>query len=214
MDNARPMPADPLEELARMPGDLERLAAELAGESGRTRPPDGSFSFVERVWHLADLEKEGFAERIRLLSTEDDRSSPISTVRIARERDYRSLAVADGLAAFSRARAANLAALRSLTERARPGVQEGVGPDTLAEIPGRMIEHDRAHRAARDADAASPGLLISDRPPRRQRGQPSPVRRLPGPRTAIQDLIRVGPRRSSRRRLPLPGPSDAAVLLN
>lgn len=154
MDNARPMPADPLEELARMPRDLERLAAELAGERERTRPPDGSFAFVEHVWHLADLEREGFAERIRLLRTEENPPLPdFDGARIARERDYRRLAVADGLEAFSKARAANLAALRSLSdaERSRAGTQEGVGRVMLGEIPARMLEHDRSHRGEIDA---------------------------------------------------------------
>ncbi|HET7452065.1 MAG TPA: DinB family protein [Thermoanaerobaculia bacterium] len=140
---------DSFDELARMPGDLERLAAELPEDAARRRPHDDAFAFVEHVWHLADLEREGFAERIRRLLSE---SSPVlpdfDGARIARERDYRSLALAEGLATFTRARAANVTTLRSCSaaDRARGGTQEGVGSVTLGEIPGRMLEHDRSHR--------------------------------------------------------------------
>lgn len=137
-----------------MPGFLARVAAALPGDLARRRPPDGSFAFVEHVWHLADLETEGFAERIRRLLAEEGPALPdFDGARIARERDYRCRTVAEGLDRFSAARAANLAALRSLTdaERARAGVQEGVGRVTLGEIPDRMLEHDRSHRGELDA---------------------------------------------------------------
>lgn len=147
-DNASPMD-DPLAELARMPGDLEGRAADFPGERARLRPSDGSFSFVEHVWHLADLESEGFAQRIRRLLAEVEPELPdFDGARIARERDYRSRTVEEGLARFRTARAANLATLRSCSaaDSARAGTQEGVGPVTLGELPGRMLEHDRSHR--------------------------------------------------------------------
>jgi hypothetical protein len=69
--------------------------------------------------------------------------------RIARERDYRSRCLVEGLAAFALARHENLVALDALTDaqRSRGGTQDGVGPITLRDIPGRMLEHDRSHRA-------------------------------------------------------------------
>ena len=140
---------DPFGELARMPRDLERFAAKLPDDRMRLRPHDDAFAFVEHVWHLADLEREGFAERIRRLLSETSPTLPdFDGARIARERNYRSLGLPEGLATFTQARAANLAALRSCSaaDRARAGVQEGVGPVTLGEIPHRMLEHDRSHR--------------------------------------------------------------------
>ena len=69
---------------------------------------------------------------------------------VAAERDYRSRSFADGLAAFTAARSANLARLRALpvSARARRGRQDGVGAITLGDIIPRMMrEHDDSHRA-------------------------------------------------------------------
>ena len=138
-----------LSELSRMPELLERLALGFPGERARQRPAAESFSFVEQVWHLADLEGEGFGERIRRLLAEDGPALPdFDGARIAAERDYRSREVSEGLGAFSDARERNLAILRGLTadERARSGWQEGVGSLALGDLPGKMLEHDRSHR--------------------------------------------------------------------
>jgi len=55
----------------------------------------------------------------------------------------------EGIAAFSAARTANLARLRSVPETAwgRAGHQEGVGRVTLRDVPRMMHEHDDSHRA-------------------------------------------------------------------
>jgi len=138
-----------LSALADMPPLLERLAPRFSGERARTRPAGGSFSFVEHVWHLADLEKDGYGERIRRLLAEDRPELPdFDGARIAAERDYRSREISEGLAAFSDARRRNLATLRELTaaQRARRGRQEGVGPLALGDLPKKMLEHDRSHR--------------------------------------------------------------------
>jgi hypothetical protein len=139
--------------LARMPALLERLAPTFSGERARMRPAADSFSFVEHLWHLADLEEEGFAERIRLLLAEDRPVLPdFDGARIARERGYLGRHPGEGLARFSLARDRNLAALSGLTaaERAREGTQEGVGSITLGDLPGRMLEHDRSHETELD----------------------------------------------------------------
>jgi hypothetical protein len=56
--------------------------------------------------------------------------------------------LAEGLAAFREARRRNLARLRTLTaaEWPRTGVQEGVGPIALCDVPAMMAEHDAGHR--------------------------------------------------------------------
>jgi len=132
-----------------MAAHLADQSAHFPGELAARRPEGGAFSFVEHVWHLADLEREGFGARIRRLLAEDDPVLPdFDGARIARERDYRSRSVADGLAAFARARAENIASLGALTdvERGRSGTQEGVGPLALRDLPARMGEHDSSHR--------------------------------------------------------------------
>jgi hypothetical protein len=139
-----------LARLERMPGELRAAAARLGGDHALDAPPGGGFSLVEQAWHLADLEREGFGARItRLLAEEAPFLPDFDGARIARERDYRSQALDDGLRAFAAARTANLARLRAVPHDAwdRAGTQEGVGRVTLADLPRLMVEHDDSHRA-------------------------------------------------------------------
>jgi hypothetical protein len=130
--------------LERAPTWLFEAAARLDGTSARRRGE--GFAFVEQVWHLADLEREGYGVRIARLREEDRPQLPdFEGDRIARERRYIENDVDAGLTAFARARAANLAALSSVEDWARPGEQDGVGPLTLADVPRMMREHDRGH---------------------------------------------------------------------
>ena len=142
--------ADLLTRLSALPDELRAAAARLGEGRARTPAPDGGFSMVEQAWHLADLEREGFAARIeRLLREEDPLLADFAGARTARERDYRSRGLQEGLAAFTAARADNIARLRAVPATAwtRAGRQEGVGRVTLADIPRRMLEHDQSHRA-------------------------------------------------------------------
>ena len=134
--------------LESTPALLARAAASFSKGQVRTRPCQGGFSFVENVWHLADLEREAYGRRIaRLLSETDPALENFDGERIARERAYQERDLERGLALFSRARAANLAALRRVSgeQWERSGSQEGVGRVTLADIPRMMAEHDRSH---------------------------------------------------------------------
>lgn len=145
---------DRLVRLAAMPSHLESLRTRFSDDRARVRPEPDAFSYVEHVWHLADLETEGFGERIRRLLAEDAPILPdFDGAGVAAERDYRKRDLAEGLAAFAGARGRNVEALRRSTEaeRSRSGVQEGVGPLRLGEIPLRMLEHDRSHRAEIEA---------------------------------------------------------------
>ncbi len=131
-------------ELADTPKILTRVAAAVPATLVRVR--SGPFALVEHLWHLADLEREGFGARIVRLMDEDDPFLPdFDGERIAREREYLRKDAASALAAFAAARAENLARLLAVTDPARAGRQEGVGRVTLGEMPRRMLEHDLAH---------------------------------------------------------------------
>lgn len=137
-------------ELEHMPDFLHATFAELDPARGAEPGPDKLFSPVEQCWHLADLEREGFGARItRLLNEHDPLLPDFDGDRVARERNYRSLSLPEGIAAFREARRRNLAALRAVTEHqwARQGVQEGVGTVGLCDMPSLMAQHDAAHRA-------------------------------------------------------------------
>jgi hypothetical protein len=138
-----------LEALEQMPQYLEQQLCSLTPELTRQQGADGSFSPVEQVWHLADLEREGFGLRIdRLLSETDPQLPDFDGVAIAVTRRYRSLSLSAGLAAFREARQRNLATLRTITAQdwTRSGQQQGVGRVSLCDMPAFMAQHDSAHR--------------------------------------------------------------------
>jgi hypothetical protein len=138
-----------LETLEQMPQYLEQQFRSLTAEMIRQQDADGSFSPVEQVWHLADLEREGFGLRIeRLLSETEPQLPDFDGAAIAVTRRYRSLSLTAGLAAFREARQRNLARLRTIAADAwtRSGQQQGVGRVSLCDLPGFMSQHDAAHR--------------------------------------------------------------------
>jgi DinB superfamily len=139
-----------LEELASMPEFLERTARRMGEANVKVSGPEGGFSLLEHAWHLADLETEGFGERIRRLRTEDDPFlADFQGDRIARERQYSLRDITEGMRRFRAAREANLHALHEVTsaEWDRKGVLEDYGPLTLRDLVLLMSEHDQSHRA-------------------------------------------------------------------
>src|SRR5688572_30494985 len=85
---------------------LARAGTQLSEDTVRQRGTTGGFSLVEHVWHLADLEREGYAARIRRLLSEDEPVlSNFDGNRVARERLYERRNFAEGLIAFTEARA-------------------------------------------------------------------------------------------------------------
>ncbi|HVN99683.1 MAG TPA: DinB family protein [Steroidobacteraceae bacterium] len=148
--------------LARMPRELEALFGPLGAAEARERRGGLAFSPVEQVWHLADLEQEGFGRRIERLRHEaNPHLADFDGDAIAAARDYRSRSMRAGLAAFAAARAANLARLAQLApaEWELRGTQEGVGAVALCDLPVFMGQHDAAHRAEIEAwRAAAPAI--------------------------------------------------------
>jgi len=139
-----------MEALAGMKEFLRKAFGSLTPEEARTPGLDGSFSPVEQVWHLADLEREGFGVRIHRLQTEANPHLPdFDGTRIVAERGYRSLSLAEGLRAFETAREANIGILQALPPEAwvRSGTQEGVGAVSLCDMPAFLHQHDEAHVA-------------------------------------------------------------------
>jgi hypothetical protein len=143
-----------IRELEGMPAFLEAAFLALSSGDATRRGPGDIFSPVEQCWHLADLEREGFGVRIDRLRRE---SAPIlpdfEGASVAKERDYKSRSLREGLALFREERKRNLLALRSLEahEWSRQGMQEGVGTVSLCDIPTFMAQHDSAHRGEIEA---------------------------------------------------------------
>jgi hypothetical protein len=136
---------------------VERVPEAMQG----TRDSVVGFALVEQVWHLADLEEEGFAVRIDRILRESDPSLPdFPGGRLARERRYIEQPLLPALQRFEEARAANVARLAAATDEEwlRTGEQEGVGEVTLARVSEMMMEHDASHAAELRALIAELGL--------------------------------------------------------
>jgi hypothetical protein len=129
-------------------GLIEAVAARLAARDIVTPGLDGAFSFIEHVWHLADLEAEGFAVRISRILAEENPSLPdFDGAAVACERGYRTLPLSEGLVRFAASRSANVERLAGVDAAGwrRGGEQGGAGRITLADMPEKMLAHDRAH---------------------------------------------------------------------
>jgi hypothetical protein len=137
-----------MDALRAMPAALTAAIQSIPAERLTDRGPDDSFSAVEQVWHLADLEREAYSVRIRVLRHETNpRLADFPGDVIAQQRNYRERDLAEGLAAFERAREENIDALRAVAvdEWQRAGEQESVGKVMLCDVPQMMCAHDTGH---------------------------------------------------------------------
>ena len=138
-----------LAELEAMPDFLADRFADVPVSGLTTAGPDDTFSPLEHVWHLADLERDGFALRIERLKAGGHPQLPdFDGGAVAEAGNYKARSLDEGIAAFRAARRDNVAALRDLPAAhwLNTGEQEGVGSVTLCDIPAMMAEHDAIHR--------------------------------------------------------------------
>lgn len=139
-----------IEDLRTFPAILRSLIASAPQARLRVRASNGSFALIEHAWHLADLEVEGYDERIRrILEENEPLLADFKGDEIAEQRRYLELELEPALRRFEDARTANLARIESLNEEQmqRSGEQEGVGRVTIARIVEMMAEHDAGHAA-------------------------------------------------------------------
>ena len=147
---------------------LSRAAAALSPAEARRRPAAGGFSLVENVWHLADLEREGYGLRIRrILSESNPALLNFDGDRMARERSYQERDVDRGIVLFARARGQNLEALRQALARRLEAL--GLAGGGGVRQPRRHLADDGGARSLprygdRESDRRDPG--------RRRRGAP------------------------------------------
>ena len=136
--------------LAETPTVVRQLIGELSADEARQRPAANEFSALEQVCHLRDIEREGYAVRLRRLRDEAEPVLPdINGARLAQERDYQSQDFATALDEFAQARRESMATVEklSLDELQRSGTLEGVGRITVARLLELMRAHDEEHCA-------------------------------------------------------------------
>ena len=156
-----PAPRDPalreaIESLAAMPAALEALYRSFPAGAALWKPrswegiPGETFSALEQLCHLRDIELDGYQVRIRrLLDEERPLLVSLDGYALARERSYATSNAVEALAAFQAARAQTLASLAQVGEShwARSGVFEGYGRVTLASVVHYLASHDQQHLA-------------------------------------------------------------------
>lgn len=141
-------PEDALASLAAMPDALQRRLAGLTDTQLRFKPGADTFSVLENVWHLRDIEVEGYARRLTLLLREENPLlSDLDGSALARERRYNSQPLQPALDAFVGSRRASLAMLADVTpaQLKRRGSFENVGEVSLARLMELWVEHDQGH---------------------------------------------------------------------
>jgi len=139
--------ASALHTLAETPVRLRDLFERMDPAKIRIKPNLSLFSPLEDVWHLYDIEREGYLVRIRRILTEE---SPIlenlDGDRMAVERRYNDLELPAAVAGFSAARTESLGLLHGLPAEAwmRRGEFENRVID-LKTLIDMMVEHDQGH---------------------------------------------------------------------
>ena len=146
---------DVLEELARFPDRLEAHFALVPPELRQWSPPawegipSERLTPVEQVWHVRDIELDGYRERFRRTLQEVHPVLPdLDGEALARERRHADRDPDQALREFRAARAANVALLRGVPPEAfeRTAVFEGI-PVTLRTLVHMLCSHDLQHLA-------------------------------------------------------------------
>ena len=138
---------DAIEKLAKTPEAIREAFAGMDTAKLRRKPSPGLFSPLEDVWHLRDIEGEGYLVRIgRILSENVPVLEDLDGDRLAIERRYNELDLAPAIAGFASARAESLALLKGLPAEAwirqAHFANRVIDLQTLIHM---MVDHDHGH---------------------------------------------------------------------
>lgn len=129
-----------------LPALLDGLPAATLRER---REECGTFSLLEHVWHLHDIDDLGYLQRVRrTLAAKEPRLTDVDGDRLAIERGYQKRSLQPAQRDLLHARRAALQRLRGLKEVAfrREATLEGAGRLTLGDLVLRWRTHDLGHR--------------------------------------------------------------------
>lgn len=145
-----------LHALAAFPDQLEAFYAAIPARRAHWTPPswDGipseSFTPIEQICHIRDIEVDGYQVRItRTLNESNPHLPSIDGERLAKEREYAKANAADVLAAFRSARRDTVECIASLSaaQLERRAVFEGYGLVTVRGLVHYLCSHDQQHLA-------------------------------------------------------------------
>lgn len=112
--------------------------------------PSESFTPIEQICHVRDIETDGYQARLRrTLSESDPFLANIDGYRLARERAYAQAGARAALDAFAEARAGTIGLICALdaSELDRTAVFEDFGTVTLRGLVHLLCSHDQQHLA-------------------------------------------------------------------
>jgi hypothetical protein len=142
--------------LAAFPAQLEAHFSAVPPAFRQWTPPDWnsipseSFTALEQVCHVCDIEVAGYHVRFARTLREDAPFLPsIDSEARAREHDYAQADATSVFTAFRAARAATVALLADLdaAQLARPATFEGYGATSLRGLVHYLCSHDQQHLA-------------------------------------------------------------------
>lgn len=133
-----------------MPRLLRAAIVDASPEELRVRTAAESFCLLEHACHLRDLEREGYAIRLRrMLEEERPALAGFEGDVVARERNYMAQDAHQAAAEFAIVRSAFIqrAEAMAAAQMARTAVFMG-RTITVCDLLAMMVEHDREHREA------------------------------------------------------------------
>lgn len=137
-----------IQELACTPQRVEELIRGLSEEQQAWKLSAEIFSVRENVWHLRDIDVEGYERRVRMILSEECPALPdVDGGKLARERKYNEQPAECGLEDLRRSRAASVERLRacSAEDLKRKAEMQGVGVINLQRLLELWLDHDRSH---------------------------------------------------------------------
>jgi hypothetical protein len=145
-----------LHALTEFPKQLELHYAAIPHEFKSWSPaswdgvPSESFTAIEQVCHVRDIEIEGYHVRFRrTLDEMNPTLASIDSESLASQRSYSTSSAPEAFAAIRLARAKTVQLISGLNEAQllRPAVFEGYGSTTLRSLIHYLCSHDLQHLA-------------------------------------------------------------------
>jgi uncharacterized damage-inducible protein DinB len=142
--------------LAAFPQELKQQLQGLSDAALRFRSTPESWSIVEIVGHMTDVDAI-WPGRVRQMLSADNPELPRVDNDMVRQRDYQSKQIEFLLITLAERRAEFVELLRSLrpAQLARPGQHPTRGPITVAGAAAALADHDRGHREQIAANLAA-----------------------------------------------------------
>jgi len=127
---------------------MQQLLNTMAPRQGYAKPAADRFSLVEQIWHLADVEQFGWAQRFaRVLEESRPQLPGVDGDRLAAERRYQQRPWRAAARRFIAQRRRSLAALQKFDTGTlqRPLLFAGA-PGDAGSLLAAMLAHDHEHR--------------------------------------------------------------------